>query len=246
MCECAAGVSQIVSTANNIGTLELILNIIIFGITSSFTHCIGMCGGIAMGQSAMRMMDIIKKPTLLEKIISCIAWEYYIGKAIIYSILTLIVMKIGNIVRGNEMFQIVKSVLLSIVICYLLVSSIQVIYRLFGRDIPKISFLKKLEPMMNIKFNTIKNKVLSRLVIGMFLGLIPCGVVYAAIGMIVSSATSLIIGFFTAFIFGLTTIPGLFILSYSGNIFFYRYHRALSLLYLLTALWNINFLTMMI
>jgi sulfite exporter TauE/SafE len=91
MCTCGNHGSEIVSIVHNKDILELIFNIIIFGITNSFTHCIGMCGSIAMGQSAMRMIAIIKKPTTLEKIISCVAWEYYIGKAITYSLLTFII-----------------------------------------------------------------------------------------------------------------------------------------------------------
>lgn len=243
MCTCTEGASQIISSIN---TFELILNIIIFGITSSFTHCIGMCGGIAMGQSAMRMMNIMSKPTMLDKIISCIAWEYYIGKAITYSILTLIVMKLGDILRGNSTFQVVKTILLSCVIFYLFLSSIEVIYKLFGKDVPKIKLLNKLKPSIGLNFNTIKYKTLARLIMGIFLGFLPCGIVYVAIGMIVTSTTNVIIGSLTAFLFGLTTIPGLFILSYSGNIFFYRYHRALSVLYLLTAIWNLQFLVIML
>ena len=242
MCECSQGVSEVVSSVGGTDTLELIFNLIIFGITSSFTHCIGMCGGIAMGQSAMRMMAV-NKPTNLQKILTCISWDYYIGKAITYGILTFIVMEIGNILRGNSIFQIVKVILLSVVICYLVLSSMRVIYKLLGRNIPRIGLFSKINLAFDIK---IHNKILSRIVIGMFLGLIPCGVVYSAIGMIVSSVQSPMIAVFMAFLFGLTTFPGLFILSYSGNIFFYRYHKILSIFYLVTALWNIKFLVMVL
>ncbi len=240
MCECSQGVSEIVSSVGSTNTLELIFNLIIFGITSSFTHCIGMCGGIAMGQSAMRMIAV-NKPTNLQKILTCISWEYYIGKAITYSILTFIVMEIGNILRGNSIFQMVKVILLSVVICYLVLSSVQVIYKLLGENIPRIALFHKINLASYIKIN---NKILSRIVIGMFLGLIPCGIVYSAIGMIVSGVQSRMIGVFIAFLFGFTTFPGLFILSYSGNIFFYRYHKILSLFYIVTAVWNIKFLVM--
>lgn len=245
MCECSQKVSEVVSNVGNIDTLELIFNLIIFGITSSFTHCIGMCGGIAMGQSAMRMMAV-NKPTNLGKILTCISWEYYIGKAITYSILTFFVMEIGNILRGNNIFQIIKIVLLSIVICYLLLSAVQIVYKLLDKNIPKFTLFKKINFIHYIKFNKINNKIISRIIIGMCLGLIPCGVVYAAIGMIVSNVQRPIIGVLITFLFGLTTFPGLFILSYSGNIFFYRYHKILSIFYLVTALWNIKFLIMML
>jgi sulfite exporter TauE/SafE len=245
MCDCAESVSQVVSTTGSIDMLQLIFNVIIFGITSSFTHCIGMCGGIAMGQSAMRIM-MVNKATNLQKIACCISWEYYIGKALTYGILTAIVMGIGNIFRGNNIFQVVKMILLLVVICYLLLSSAQVVYKLFGKSIPKVVLFEKFSKVFNIQVNNIKNRVLSRVVIGMCLGLIPCGIVYSAIGMIVSAVESPMIGGFIAFLFGLTTFPGLFILSYSGNIFFYRYSKVLSLFYLLTTLWNIKFLAMML
>ena len=245
MCDCINNVSEAVSVTDSINILGLLFNIIVFGITSSFTHCIGMCGGIAMGQSAMRMIAV-NKPTTLQKILTCISWEYYIGKAITYSILTFIVIEIGSFFHGNSIFQIVKTILLSVVICYLLMSSINVIYKILGRNIPKAGLFKKINLVFDIKFSKINNRILSRILIGICLGLIPCGVVYTAIGMIVSSIKSPIIALLIAFLFGLTTFPGLFILSYSGNIFFYRYNKILSLFYLVTALWNIKFLAMML
>lgn len=245
MCDCAESVSQVVSTTGSVDTLQLVFNVIIFGITSSFTHCIGMCGGIAMGQAAVRMM-MVNKPKNLQKIACCISWEYYIGKAITYGILTVIVMFLGFIIRDNSIFQVVKTALLLVVICYLLLSSVQVVFKMIGKDTPKVVFFENLVPICKFKFVKINNQILSRIVIGMCLGLIPCGVVYSAIGMIVSGTESAIIGMFIALLFGLTTFPGLFILAYSGNIFFYRYYKVLSLFYLLTALWNIKFLVMML
>ncbi len=241
MCDCGSSVSQVISS--DISTLELIFNIIIFGLTSSFTHCIGMCSGIAIGQSATRMIE--RNVSFLQKVLSCISWEYYIGKAMTYTLLTLFIMKIGTFFESNSIFEVVRFTLLLVVVIYLIFSGIKVIYKISGIFLPEIVLFKSFYQNFNFSFVLFNNKILSRIVIGMCLGLIPCGLVYSAIGIIVGGTKSTITAGFIAFLFGLTTFPGLFIVSYAGSIFFYRYQRLLSFLYLFTVAWNIKFLISM-
>lgn len=232
-------IPQVVSI--NDSTVKLLFNILLFGTISSFTHCIGMCGAIAMGQSAIRMIESQNSSTL-SKVMSSISWEYYIGKAIAYMILTFIVMKVGRLIDNNSTFAYIKFLLLSLVILYLTLSGIKVIYKLFDRNIPQIRFIKVFYHVPNIKCSFINSKVLSRLVIGICLGFIPCGVVYSAVGIIVSSTKSTTVALFAAFLFGLTTFPGLFILSYTGNVFFHRYGKLFNVIYLFSVILNIKFL----
>ena len=227
--------------SSNSSIIQLLLNILLFGTMSSFTHCIGMCGGIAMGQSALRMIESQNSSTL-EKVISCISWEYYIGKAITYMVLTFIVMKVSEFIDGSTIFHYVKFISLLVVILYLVISGVKVICKLCYRELPNLVQLKKFYPKLNLKYSFGNSKTLSRLVIGICLGFIPCGVVYTAIGIIVSSTKNTLIATATAFLFGLTTFPGLFILSYTGNVFFYRYSKLFNFIYLITVIVNIKFL----
>jgi sulfite exporter TauE/SafE len=240
MCNCSDSISQLATTVDFVSISQLIFNIVVFGITSSFTHCIGMCGGIAMGQSALRMIESQGKPSRLQKIIASVSWEYYIGKAVTYSLLTLAVMSLGKLFKGNLIFNFIKTTLLSIVIIYLLLSGLKVIYKIFGKNLNQLPLFEVFYPTTKLTF--IKNKTISKIIIGIFLGLIPCGAVYSAISIIVSGTENSVIGPFLAFLFGLTTFPGLFILSYMGNIFFHRYDRFFNIIYLLTVIWNVRFL----
>lgn len=218
----------------------IILNLFILGLGSSFSHCIGMCGSIAIAQSGMRMMVNNN-----SKVMSCFAWEYYLGKAITYVILTLSALYLGLFFRNYHLFKIVKVCLVIFGIFYFILAVIQIIYRMFvhKKSIPPIMNLKIINTTHNIKFNFIsKYKSISRIVFGMCLGLIPCGIVYGAITTILSSTHQLIIVTISAFAFGIGTFPGLFVLSYSGQLFFYKYSKVLNILYLLTMIWNIHLL----
>ncbi|AEI89452.1 hypothetical protein midi_01176 [Candidatus Midichloria mitochondrii IricVA] len=51
------------------------------GIVGSFTHCIGMCGPIAISQMSMRLMNLPKeKMTQKNKVLCAASIPYYIGK----------------------------------------------------------------------------------------------------------------------------------------------------------------------
>ena len=45
-----------------ISGISIICAMFIYGIIGSFTHCIGMCGPIALGQMNMRLMHFYKLP----------------------------------------------------------------------------------------------------------------------------------------------------------------------------------------
>jgi sulfite exporter TauE/SafE len=246
MCECNKAAADIIT---NLDSISLLLNLFILGITSSFSHCIGMCGAIAMSQASSRMISDLpgKNHGNLKKVMCCAAWEYYLGKAITYAALTTVVMLLGAAIRDNYIFQLLKNFFLLLVIFYFILSSIRVTFSLFNRklSIPKIPQIK---PLMNIrlfKINLAQN-TFSRIIIGICLGLIPCGIVYSAIAVITSNTKSISLAIAAALVFGVATFPGLFMISYSGNLILYRFKRLFDLAYLLTMLWNTKILFSML
>jgi sulfite exporter TauE/SafE len=242
MCDCARS-AVVISELSQAGTVELIIRLFLFGVTSSFTHCIGMCGAIAMGQSALRMMDDVFISNL-KKIQRYAALEYYFGKTITYAVLTSLVVALGNAAQNSYVFVVVKGCVLFFLICYFVLSSLKVSRKLFKKPAKKNQCDFKVTKSIEVNF--IKNKILSRIIIGICLGLIPCSVVYASIGMVASSTNDIVVASLAALSFGIGTFPGLFLISYSGNLFFFRFNRILDIVYLLTLLWNISFLMKML
>lgn len=239
MCECAKS-AVVISDLTRTGTLEIIVRLFLFGLTNSFSHCLGMCGAIAMGQSAMRMMSDVFTGSNIKKTLRYAALEYYFGKALTYTILTVLIVALGNASRNSNAFVLVRDCVFLFLICYFILAGVKVLFKLFRDSSKKTQCSFK--PTKSIEVSFIKNKILSRTIVGMCLGLIPCSVVYASIGMIASSTSDLFVASLAALSFGLGTFPGLFILSYSGNIFFFRFKRLLDIIYLFTLLWNISFL----
>lgn len=248
MCECENAAATV---ATNLDSIGLILNLFVLGITSSFSHCIGMCGAIAMSQASARMISDLpgKNHGNLKKIMCCAAWEYYLGKAITYAFLTALVIALGTTVKDNYIFKLLKNSFLLLVILYFFVSSLRVIFSLLNRklSIPKIPQIKPLMNLRLFKINlNLSQNLFSRMIIGICLGLIPCGIVYSAIAVITTNTTSIPLGVLAALIFGGGTFPGLFMISYSGNIILYRFKRLFDLAYLLTMLWNAQILISML
>src|SRR3954467_6037849 len=77
---------------SNLDSLALIVTLFLMGLVGSFTHCIGMCGPIAVAQMSLRLINLSdKKVTQKEKLKCAVTVPYYIGKAISYAILGLVV-----------------------------------------------------------------------------------------------------------------------------------------------------------
>ena len=244
MCDCQNNVAE----AQGLGGRMLILNMFVLGLTSSFSHCIAMCGSIAMSQAAARIISDLngQHDKNFKKVLCCIAWEYYLGKALTYMFLTCIMMWFGYIFKNSIIFKVVKNCVLLFAIFYFIISLIQTSYRIFNKKliIPKVGFL---QPISGLKLKLFQSetkdkKLISRLIIGLCLGLIPCGMVYSAVITIVNNTENLFLGSISALAFGLGTFPGLFILSYFGNLFFYRFKRLFDIAYFLTILWNTKIL----
>ena len=248
MGDCQNGLAVASSIAQGLEPLALMLNLFLLGLTTSFSHCIGMCGSIAMSQATSRIINDLKshKDKNFKKILCCISWEYYIGKAMTYALLTCIVILFGYILKENLLFRSIKNFMLLLVIFFFILSAIKTCYSIFNKHIiiPKIIELPRLTNI-KVKFFNIHSQsrnIISRLLIGMSLGLIPCGMVYAAIGTIISNTNNIFVSSLAAIAFGLGTFPGLFLISYSGNLILYRFKRLFDIAYLITLIINLKIL----
>ncbi|MBC7488338.1 MAG: sulfite exporter TauE/SafE family protein [Cytophagaceae bacterium] len=167
-------------------------------------HCLGMCGPIAM---ALPVRTRNKGLKLLKYIL------YNVGRIITYSILGFLVGTIGSFFVLAGLQQV-----LSITAGLLIILSMIVVYQPFQYScITRITlpFRQKIKEAITYYFQ--HANAYNMVILGMLNGLLPCGMVYAAlIGAMAAGDTVSGTLFMTAF--GLGTIPLMLTVSYAGNI----------------------------
>lgn len=205
-----------------ISGISIIFALFIYGVIGSFTHCIGMCGPIALGQMNIRLMHL-KKEQLnnLNKLNCALSLPYYFGKAITYGILALLTKYLSASFGDNIIFKNIAGIILiiSAVICL----KISVIKIVKIKSIPSFYTISKYFKFLESCITNIIKKLslnpfgIQGLFMGMILGLIPCGLVLSAIMITTSYSKNIFVSFFSMFFFGLGTFPALFIISYFGQ-----------------------------
>lgn len=175
--------------------MELYITAFTIGLVGSF-HCIGMCGPIAFALP-------VKKNTPFYRIISGII--YNIGRITTYILFGVL---FGTLGQGISTASTQQGISIALGIIFIL-----------SVLLPK-SLINKINPTGTIGFYISKVKVgLSKLLsssstpnlllIGLLNGLLPCGLVYAAIGGSIATGKT-IDGALYMFAFGLGTLPMMF------------------------------------
>lgn len=180
-------------------------------------HCVGMCGPIALalpkGQS-----------NTFERVQNVLL--YNIGRILTYSFLGLF---IGLISQGLFMAQVQKvlSISLGIFLIIIAIFSINIESKLL-----KNSLISRFYMFLKIKLNQLlgTNPTLAHFKIGVLNGFLPCGLVYVAIvgALTVEGWTNSII---YMLVFGLGTVPLMFMTAIAGKILSIRFRNTLKKAY---------------
>lgn len=180
--------------------MVIIISAITLGFLGSF-HCAGMCGPIAIALP-------LKNNNWLSRIISTLL--YNLGRTVTYALLGLL---FGLIGKGFQMagFQQIVSIVTGVIMILSVVFPL-----IFRNKIQNRSFT-----FINLIKNSLSNKFsvstyLSLFSIGILNGLLPCGLVYTAVALAVTTNDS-ISGMLAMIAFGLATSPMLIAISIIGN-----------------------------
>lgn len=184
-----------------------ILAAFIMGLAGS-VHCAGMCGPIALvvaGNGSRKVSGIIL---------------YNLGRVITYASLGFISGAVGRTVlwfTGQQWLSIIAG-------CFILLSVVLVYYRVSFLSGISDALLRRLRSALGAVMKNRKQGTL--LYMGMLNGLLPCGLVYAALGGAAGTGSALNGGLFMA-IFGSATVPVLFTISFLGNKIPTHYYKKL-------------------
>ena len=182
-----------------------IISIISIAFLGSFGHCIGMCGGIVLAYSTIK---IEPKSSKISQ--SGAHLLYSLGRVFTYSILGAIFGALGGVVTFSNT---ANGTLLIVAGVAMVLAGLS----LMG----KIKFLTLIEHSFSSSStykNAFKNILNSKsnfsfFLLGMLNGLLPCGFVYF-FAITAASTASPIYGALVMAIFGLSTIPAMFSLGF--------------------------------
>jgi hypothetical protein len=162
-------------------------------------HCVGMCGPIALALPVGTLSGYRKIPGILS---------YNSGRIFTYAALGMIAGFTGQTVKwaiGQQALSIMAG---SFILLFIIAGAI-------GKKLPSVKLFPKFFSALRNKLGILfrKKSLSSFFLIGLLNGMLPCGLVYAAIAGAVSSG-SFIGGAAFMTLFGLGTVPALFSLSF--------------------------------
>ena len=182
-----------------------IISIITIAFLGSFSHCIGMCGGIVIAYSTTKIEDSWSKE---KQTIAHIL--YSLGRITTYIILGAIFGFLGGVAIFNNL---ANGILLIIAGIFMVLTGLS----LLG----KLKFLTNIEHSISSSnwyretFRELLNRktLTSFYILGLINGVLPCGLVYF-FAVTSASTGSPLYGALVMFIFGVSTIPALFSLGF--------------------------------
>jgi hypothetical protein len=186
-----------------------ILTIISIAFLGSFGHCIGMCGGIVLAYSTIKI-----EPKSSKVSQSFAHLLYSLGRVFTYSILGAMFGALGGVVtfsnNANGILLVVAGIAMVLAGLSLLgkIQFLTLIEHSFSSSsIYKKAFKKVLNSKSNMSF----------FILGMLNGLLPCGFVYF-FAITAASTADPLYGAMVMAIFGLSTIPAMFGLGFLASL----------------------------
>lgn len=224
-----------------LGEIGMLIAVFLTGLAGSFTHCIGMCGPLAMMQANMRLMNTsYNNMTQLNKLKAAFTLPYYLGKAISYSIILTFTMLLSSHFRSITWCNYVIATLMICTSAAFVYMGVTKNFSLnLGFAFPSV-FTKKITNLAS-KFK-LEPYGFKGVLLGIILGLIPCAFVIAIVMSIIAATDNLLIGLLAITLFALSTVPGLFVASYFGNVAFNSFRNYASFAFRILAFLNALFL----
>ena len=163
------------------------------GIAGSL-HCLGMCGPLVLSTSNVGRADIIGKLTHVG--------FYHFGRIMTYGLLGVLFGSIGHIIAIGS-FQKVFTILSGLILILIFLMSLDLEKLLFKSDSYRNLFYK-VHQKISDKFSNLMQQ--SPFYIGVFNGLLPCGLVYLALmGSLTTGSPA--VGWLFMIAFGVGTLP---------------------------------------
>ncbi len=196
------------------GRENLILGLFVTGLVGSLTHCAGMCGPFALSQVAARLEAIpLERMTEMRRLAGAALLPYHLGRATTYGVLGAVAASFGGILGGAGSFRLLAAVLLGVAAALLLAMALPGVKALGGgggesrwsRAVGRMA-----GPLFARPFG------LRGWMLGVMLGFIPCGLLYAALAAAAAGGNP-VAGTFGMLAFWAGTVPMLVLVATVGQ-----------------------------
>ncbi|RAU20644.1 sulfite exporter TauE/SafE family protein [Paramagnetospirillum kuznetsovii] len=160
------------------GREGLIGGLFLTGLVGSLTHCSGMCGPFVLSQVAARMEAIpLERMTEMRRLAGAALLPYHLGRATTYGALGAVGASFAGILGGAASFRWLAAGLLALAAALLAAMAVPALKGLAGTgDSPWSGSIGRwARPLFARPFGP------RGWVLGMALGFIPCGLLYAAL-----------------------------------------------------------------
>ncbi len=186
-----------------------LVTIVTIAFLGSFGHCIGMCGGIVLAYSTIKIEPASSK---VSKTVAHLLYNF--GRVLTYTILGALFGAIGGVATFSNT---ANGTLLIIAGVAMILAGLSLMGKIkfltvIEHSISSSNFYKKsFQKILHSKSNT------SFFILGMLNGLLPCGFVYF-FAITAASTASPLYGALVMFIFGISTIPAMFSLGFLSSL----------------------------
>lgn len=189
----------------------LVLSLFIGGLTGGFSHCVMMCSPFVLAQ-----VDAVSPSRSFQKLLL----PYHLGRITTYVLLGAVAGYAFHFLVGFAMFTLISKLMLATAATFFLFA---LLYKLplalpRWRLAPANCSAKYLHRLGYLETSW------QRYGLGVLLGFIPCGLIFAAL-MAVASSGSPLIGAVGMFAFGIATTPSLLMVGLVGCGVKARYNR---------------------
>jgi len=199
------------------------------GFVGGFTHCTGMCGPFVLGQTAARL-DRVKPENMSEfkRLTGALLAPYHAGRISTYALMGALVASLSAPVLAQDGFRWAAAILLALAGVSFLAASLGA--KGFAIFFPALPPSGRMSGMLA---KAGRNLFLSPIgwrgyALGLILGLLPCGLVYAALMAAATTGTALG-GALAMMAFATGTIPALLGVGLGGALFLGRWRERLRL-----------------
>lgn len=196
------------------GQQPLLLALFLGGLVGSMTHCIGMCGPLVAAQAACRSAQC-GKLSEWSRVQSAGLLSYHAGRITTYAALGAVSAWMMHHVMVLAEWKALASIMLLVAGIAFLMSA------LAGTGV-SLPVLTKWQPFVSKRARKVDG--LRGYALGVLLGFMPCGLLFAAL-MAASASGSAPVGAVGMMLFGLGTVPALFVAGWGAGLLARRFKR---------------------
>jgi sulfite exporter TauE/SafE len=208
----------------DVGGLALLAAMLLAGLVGGGTHCIGMCGPFVLAQTTARLESIPASQMIeFHRLAGAALIPYHLGRATTYIALGAMAGAAGQTIRSMPGLDWIAA-------GWLIFAAVMFLaYAVFGSGLLRGKAAK--ESRWGRKLGDLARPMFARptgmrgYALGMMLGFLPCGLLYAALAVAAGSggpgggAMAM-----AAFVIG--TVPGLVVTGFAGHLAAGRWRRA--------------------